>query len=117
VKEQGSGGRADNAPMAARWQGRASSVGQKRLALSSSANDQDIHGLRENAGCQGKQQKSKVVVFADNAKGLAHSFNGYLQRVFGFQHGSGKVKKFGVAELAEGAIPLCFLPFFIGLAS
>jgi hypothetical protein len=57
VKEQGSGGRADNAPMAARWQGRAGSVSQKRLALSSSTNNEHIHGLRENAGCQGKQQK------------------------------------------------------------
>jgi hypothetical protein len=46
----------------------------------------------------------KVVVFADKVEDGAHPLNGCLQRVFGVQHGSGKVKEFGITELAEGAL-------------
>jgi hypothetical protein len=59
----------------------------------------------------------KVIVFADKVEDGAHTLNGCLQRVFSVQHGSGALKKFGVAELTEGAIPLCFLLFFIGSVS
>jgi len=104
MKEQGSGRCPDDAAIATRGQSGAGSIGQKRLSASDTPNDQGIDRLREDAGRQGKEQKLQVGVFADDTtKSVVDAFGSGLQRVFGVQHGSGKVKEFSVGQVAIGA--------------
>jgi hypothetical protein len=117
MEEQSAGRSADKGSAMARRDGGANSVHQCRFPCACRADDEGMNGFGQDASCRNEQKELGVFVFSDDICGVAQAFSGVGDRIFSVQHGSGALKKFGVAELTEGAIPLCFLLFFIGSVS
>jgi hypothetical protein len=104
MDEQGTGTCADEGSAMARRDGGANSVHQCGFPCACRADNEGMNGIGQDAGCGNKQKELGIFVFGDDTCGVAQAFGGIGDRVFGVQHGSGKVKEFCIAKLAKRAL-------------